>query len=276
VPEGPEIRQSADELQSVLLNQPITNLVFGLAHLKHFEAQIVGACCMKVAPRGKAMLISFDNGLYLFSHNQLYGKWVVLKKGQVHHTTRQLRIAITTPMGEARLYSASDIEVLTKSGLSTHPFLSKLGPDILDEALSDEAFIERFHLPQFLKRTLASLLLDQAFIAGTGNYLRSEILFDQKLNPKCRLGELSQKQRTALAMAVREITQRSYETHGICVSKPDQKQLRAEKNDYEYYRFSVFGHDGRACLRCSTPIEKTNIASRRLYFCPNCQGEPCR
>jgi endonuclease-8 len=231
---------------------------------------------MKVAPRGKAMLISFDNGLYLFSHNQLYGKWVVLKKGQVHHTTRQLRIAITTPMGEARLYSASDIEVLTKSGLSTHPFLSKLGPDILDEALSDEAFIERFHLPQFLKRTLASLLLDQAFIAGTGNYLRSEILFDQKLNPKCRLGELSQKQRTALAMAVREITQRSYETHGICVSKPDQKQLRAEKNDYEYYRFSVFGHDGRACLRCSTPIEKTNIASRRLYFCPNCQGEPCR
>ncbi len=276
MPEGPEIRQSADELQSVLLNQPITNLVFGLAYLKHFEAQIVGACCMKVAPRGKAMLISFDNGLYLFSHNQLYGKWVVLKKGQVHHTTRQLRIAITTPMGEARLYSASDIEVLTKSGLSTHPFLSKLGPDILDEALSDEAFIERFHLPQFLKRTLASLLLDQAFIAGTGNYLRSEILFDQKLNPKCRLGELSQKQRTALAMAVREITQRSYETHGICVSKPDQKQLRAEKNDYEYYRFSVFGHDGRACLRCSTPIEKTNIASRRLYFCPNCQGEPCR
>lgn len=276
MPEGPEIRQSADELQSVLLNQPIKHLAFGLMHLKHFEARIVGARCLNVAPRGKAMLITFDNGLYLFSHNQLYGKWVVLNKGQVNQTSRQLRIAITTPLGEAHLYSASDIEVLNKSSLAAHPFLSKLGPDILDDALSDEAFIERFHFPRFFKRSLASLLLDQGFIAGTGNYLRSEILFDQKLNPKCRLGDLCQEQRSALALAVRKITQRSYETHGICVSKPYQKQLQAEKNDYEYYRFAVFGHDDRACLRCATPIEKTNIASRRLYFCPNCQGEPCR
>lgn len=276
MPEGPEIRQSADELQSVLHNQPIQHFVFGLAHLKHFEERLIGTRCVKVAPRGKAMLITFENGLYLFSHNQLYGKWVVLQKGQAHHTTRQLRIAIATPLGEARLYSASDIEVLTKSSLMAHPFLSKLGPDILDETLCDEAFIERFHFPQFLKRTLGSLLLDQGFIAGTGNYLRSEILFEQKLNPQCRLGELSQEKRTALAMAVREITQRSYKTQGVCVSKTYQKQLQAEKNDYEYYRFAVFGHDGRACLRCATPIERTNIASRRLYFCPNCQGAPCR
>ena len=39
---------------------------------------------------------------------------------------------IRTPNHAARLYSASDIEVLDPVGLASHPFLAKLGPDLLD------------------------------------------------------------------------------------------------------------------------------------------------
>ena len=40
----------------------------------------------------------------------------------------------TTPTGDrtALLYSASDISILTDAKLQQHPYISRLGPDLLD------------------------------------------------------------------------------------------------------------------------------------------------
>jgi endonuclease-8 len=46
---------------------------FGLPRLVRFSEELVGSCVERVESRGKALLIRFDLGLSLYSHNQLYG-----------------------------------------------------------------------------------------------------------------------------------------------------------------------------------------------------------
>jgi endonuclease-8 len=54
---------------------------------------------------------------------------------------------------------------------------------------------------------LGSLYLDQGFLAGIGNYLRSEILFAACLHPAGKPRELAAKTRNRLARQTRKIAQ---------------------------------------------------------------------
>jgi endonuclease-8 len=64
-------------------------------------------------------------------------------------------------------------------------------------------------------------MLDQSFIAGLGNYLRSEILFAAGLHPDLRPLDLSRKQVGDLARHTLQLSLRSYQTGGI-INKPSR------------------------------------------------------
>jgi endonuclease VIII len=177
VPEGPEIRRAADAVERVLAGRRVVEVRFGLARLRRYRGVLEGSTVTSVDTRGKAMLTRFDNDLTLYSHNQLYGRWYISRRGEYPDTGRSLRVALHTATHSALLYSASDIDVLTDEEIASHPLLSKLGPDILDRRLTVAGVSGRLCRPDFRNRALASLYLDQRFLAGIGNYLRSEILF---------------------------------------------------------------------------------------------------
>ena len=50
------------------------------------------------------------------------------------------------------------------------------------------------------------------------------------------------------------------------------RRMRAEGFRRREYRHFVFDRDGEPCHRCETEIEKVQVAGRRLYYCPECQG----
>lgn len=177
MPEGPEIRRAADNLEAAIKGKPLTDVWFAFPQLKTYQSQLIGQHVTHVETRGKALLTHFSNDLTLYSHNQLYGVWRVVDTGEESQTTRVLRVKLQTADKTILLYSASDIEMLTPEQLTTHPFLQRVGPDVLDPNLTPEVVKERLLLPRFRNRQFAGLLLDQAFLAGLGNYLRVEILW---------------------------------------------------------------------------------------------------
>ena len=126
MPEGPEIRQAADEVAKALVDRPVTEIFFAFDRLKSFEDILTGEKVTAVKTRGKAMVICFTVPLYIYSHNQLYGRWYVRKLQSYPTTNRQLRLAVHNSKKSALLYSASDIQVLDEHGLATHPFLSRV------------------------------------------------------------------------------------------------------------------------------------------------------
>ena len=263
MPEGPEVRLAADRVAAALRGRAIEEAWFAPHELRARGETLVGAIVTAVETRGKAMLTRFDNGLTLYSHNQLYGRWYTTRRGRRPDTTRDLRVALHNGRHSAWLYSASDVELLDEAGLAAHPFLAKLGPDVLDDSLEAGMLASRLAENRFHRRSLGSLYLDQRFLAGIGNYLRSEILFASRLHPALAPRELAGAERKRLARESLKLARRSYATRGVTLPAS-----RARGGD----RFWVFGRDDLPCRRCGAVILRMDVGSRRLYLCPGCQS----
>ena len=76
MPEGPEIFLTARAVHAAVAQQPCT---LELCHpiLAAKAHSLRGVQIARVPARSKAMLTEFVNGVVLYSHNQLYGEWVV-------------------------------------------------------------------------------------------------------------------------------------------------------------------------------------------------------
>ncbi|MGO3005257.1 MAG: zinc finger domain-containing protein, partial [Halomonas sp.] len=152
-----------------------------------------------------------------------------------------------------------------------HPFLSRLGPDLLSQEVTAGDVQQRLNLKQFHKRSLGALLLDQGLVAGLGNYLRSEILFFAQLSPKTRPIDLSPGQQQMLAKCIIETTLQTYQTAGITNCDAWIKQAKVAGEPRSQWRFAVFDRAGLQCHRCGEVIQRIMVGSRRLYLCPRCQ-----
>ncbi len=271
MPEGPEIKRAAQRIAKVLVGQVAEKVEFGLPRLQRFSELLSGDTIVDVRPRGKALLTRFEQGLTIYSHNQLYGCWYINKRGVLPNTQRTLRVAVHTHERSALLYSASDIEVLDDDALAQHPFLRRLGPDVLDEQLAWREIAQRLASTEFSRRAVGGLYLNQQFLAGIGNYMRSEILFAAKLWPWTQPQHLSRKQLGQLARLTLKISQQAYATSGVTNTAARVRRLQKAGVRREDYRFMVFGRDGLPCYLCATPISRDAISSRRLYYCPTCQ-----
>ena len=271
MPEGPEIRRAADKIEAVLKDKTVENIQFGLPGLKKFARPLKGSKVLSLETRGKALLTHFDSGLTVYSHNQLYGVWHVVKRDKLPKTNRQLRLAIHTAQHSALLYSASDISVWKTENIEEHPFLKRIGPDILNPHLTWQIVAERLLSKSFSGRALNSIYLDQAFLAGLGNYLRSEILFIAGIHPAKKARELSKGQIGKLARSTLELSQRSYALQGVTLPERQYKALKKEGFTYGKARFFVFGRANQSCRVCATTIRRSSANARRIYTCSTCQ-----
>ena len=272
MPEGPEIRRAADEVQAALKGHRTLEVWFGLQPLKSFERQLTGAIVTRVETHGKAMLTRFDNDLTIYSHNQLYGRWCTRPCRQLPETKRQLRLAIHNSRMSALLYSASNIQVLDSEQLSEHPFLSRLGPDLLAAETTSGEILERLNSKNWRNRRLGTLLTDQRFAAGLGNYLRCELLFLNRLHPVTRPSDCGQEQLFRLAESMTGLPRQSYATGGITNDLARAKALMNEGSSFEDARFHLFRRAGRPCYQCGTNIEKQAAGGQVCYICPVCQS----
>jgi len=272
MPEGPEIRLAADRLARVLNGKVPERIDLLLPRLARHAAQLRGKRILSVQPRAKALLIHFDGDHSLYSHNQLYGRWYVVRAGKTPKTGRSLRLAIHTRDHSALLYSASDIGVLNANQLRRHPYLCKLGPDLLGPDVTPADVRAQVEDSRFQRRSLASLLLDQGFFAGLGNYLRSEILHVAGLPHDLTLGAIGAASRLRLADTAIAMTRQAYRCRGVTNDLERVAHLKAEGLSYAQYRHYVFARAGLGCWTCNTLIQRVDVSGRAVFFCPRCQS----
>ncbi|HKJ23883.1 MAG TPA: endonuclease VIII, partial [Myxococcota bacterium] len=112
---------------------------------------------------------------------------------------------------------------------------------------------------------------DQGFLAGVGNYLRSEILFAARLHPDRRPRDLGPDERLAFATAARQVSRRAYRQAGVTVGPESFRRHLGRGEGRETARFAVFARAGGACRDCGARVERVERGSRRLYLCRACQ-----
>lgn len=277
MPEGPEIRRMVDDIAKAVGGQKADQVFFAFERFKHFEPILAGREVQSVEARGKAVLVFFaadggDGPWCVYSHNQLYGKWRMGKPDREPRTNRQLRFAVYCARKAARLYSASDIQLVRPEELPQISYLARLGPDPLNQTVTAEDLVAVLEDKRFRGRSLGSLLLDQGFVAGVGNYLRSEILFEAGIAPSVRPRDLEDAGRKRLADAILTLMFRAYRLKGV--TNDPERARRLQKNGWSFgqRRHMVFNRESQTCHDCGAVISRRIMASRRLYFCPVCQG----
>lgn len=261
----------AQRVERAVVGKALTEVWFAFPHLQAQAERLQSQQVERVHTLGKALIIRFTGGDAVYTHNQLYGRWLFSSADRRPDSRRQLRLALSTAQRSALLYSASDIELIAGKELDQHPFMRRAGLDILSSKADPDAIADWMAQKQFARRRLGLLLLDQGFLAGVGNYLRSEILFLAGVHPAERPVDLSRERFETLAEVTYSLMWRSVKTAGM-TNDPDRViQLKAAGWRRRDYRHFVFSRADQACFICGSAILRETVAGRRLYRCPNCQ-----
>lgn len=271
MPEGPEIHIEADSIRKAIGGSACRYIQFYHEHLKPFEKELSERMVESVEAYGKGLVISFEGDTHIFSHNQLYGKWYITTAGNYPKTSRSLRLEIQNDHKSALLYSASDIDVMDGESIKQHPYLSSIGPDVI-RAEDTAPVLDQATSKSFRNRSFSALLLDQHFLAGVGNYLRSEILFHAGIHPSEKPSDLSDSKLTQFCKSAILISQRAYQNRGITNHDENVAAAKAEGLTRRHYRHFVFGREDKPCYSCGNIIRKDRMGGRRIYISETCQN----
>lgn len=196
-----------------------------------------GAVVSDVEARGKHLLVHTDDGRCLHAHLGLHGS-VRLRppgEGRGRHVLRT---------------AAGDLVIAGRVELANRPPQLRLGPDLLHGGFDAAAYLRR---ARAVDRPVGELLLDQRVLAGIGNVVKSETLWERRQSPFAPASALSDRRLLELAATARRELR-----DGVTGRLPA----------------NVYRRTGRPCPRCRTPVASTPQGehARRTYFCPRCQA----
>lgn len=181
----------------------------------------------------------------------------------------QVRLRLLTDVTCADLRGPTACELLTSDEVTA--VIAKLGPDpLVDDVQEGE---ERFASVVRRKPTsIALLLMDPGVVSGIGNVYRAELLFRARLNPHTPGRDVPEEVVRELwrdwvrLLAIGVETGQMMTMDGL---DPDAyRKAMANRDD----RHWVYHRAGLPCRMCGTAIVVEELATRKLYWCPNCQA----
>ena len=245
MPEGDSLHRAAQSLQALVGECVEVETPSPRSSGKRLVERLNGLRLESVDAVGKNLLLRFEGGLVLRSHLRMTGRWRVEPRGA--RRAGRPWLVLRGAEYEAVLWNGPVLELgrgSARTGL--------LGPDILGDPPDYESMLERLgSAPP--ERAVGDAILDQRLVAGIGNLWKAEALWEARISPWRRLGELEERE----LLAVLDAAHRLMRT-GVEGTRP----LR-----------HVYRRAGRACRRCGTVIRShpQGAAARIAYWCPGCQ-----
>jgi len=303
MPEGPEVRKYADALDAALTGRAIVSLEARTKDarkwLEQNESRLAGLRVERVVSHGKHLIGYIERDFFFHSHLMMWGRWQTFgptlrrrksKPIELPEKDRRERARIVVEGAAAILLSAPIFNVGEGDPYDVIEILGTLGPDALP-------YRGRFNRAEFLRRllstehkdeTIGAALLNQRIVAGLGNYLRAEVLFNCKLNPWLTASEITQPKINCLLKTIPRLASDAYK-RGATAADEDRERMASDPSlvyvpGREYgTRHMVFRRTNLPCLRCGEKIrqlrQKTSQAeadeeerTRIVYFCAKCQG----
>ncbi|MBS4201795.1 bifunctional DNA-formamidopyrimidine glycosylase/DNA-(apurinic or apyrimidinic site) lyase [Bacillus sp. FJAT-49732] len=268
MPELPEMETYKSLLQQKIGGQTITDVVINREKsinipADDFTRSVVNQKIQSITRRAKYLIFQLQNGSCLLLHLMLGGWMFYGKKEDKPDRTVQIQLSF----GDYNLYfiglRLGYLHLLTPELLEKE--LQKIGPEPLDPSFSLDTILAAL---RGRRGNLKTTLLNQECIAGIGNRYSDEILWQAQLLPERKIHKLEHDNIVHLYNSIKFILQKAIQTGGY-MSEP------FFHGDYKTggYINMMYVHDreGKPCYRCGESIVKTEISSRKTYFCENCQ-----
>lgn len=262
MPEGDTIRRIARALAAELTGRTLDRVEI---RDRGDVVELAGRRVLGVEARGKHMFVHLEGGWSLRAHLGMNGRWVRRHAGQPRpRGATGLLVAGDSVYACERAYS---LETVRTTALRTHGKLARLGPDLLADPPPLAEAVARARLPAYRDREVGDLLLDQRVAAGIGNVYKSEVLFECRLHPRARVGQLEPAELERLFERAASLMRANLRTRRR-TTVPLARRPRPSSD-----RLWVYGRAGRPCLECGTPVERflQGDMARSTYHCPACQ-----
>jgi len=134
--------------------------------------------------------------------------------------------------------------------------LGRLGPDAL--TVPGRTLLARLGRR---RGSVKAALMDQTLVAGVGNILADEILWQARLHPLRPVPTLTDEERAVLVRTLHRVLREAVRRYDYVERKPS-------------WLASVRGRPDARCPRCGTPLARTVVGGRTTWFCPACQTAP--
>ncbi len=152
--------------------------------------------------------------------------------------------------------------------------IKSLGIDALDKKFTLKKFKEILEKRQ--NSLIGIILMDQNLIAGIGNIYRSEILFDAKILPTRKIGDLKSKEIEKLYKSIQKILKKALKMRGT--SDNDYRDTAGAPGGFHKV-LKVYRREGQKChtyrlrgKKCGVTVKRIKLRQRSVFYCPKCQN----
>ena len=268
MPEWPEMEHYKRLLNHTAKGQLITDVITQREKslnvpISEFTRRVCTRRIVEVTRRAKMLLFHLDSEDTLLLHLMLGG--VICYGSEAEKPDRTVQV--TLQFGKQRLYfiglRLGYLHIYNDEQVTER--LSNLGIEPFDPLLVESTFSDRI---TSIRRPLKVTLTDQSILAGIGNCYSDEICFAAKLLPSRKANELTAEERSTLFMGMRNVLREAVD-YGGYMDRPFQTGDRIT-GGYDS-RCKVYDREDQPCVRCGTPIRRAEIASKKTFYCPNCQ-----
>jgi endonuclease-8 len=255
VPEGDTLVRTAAGLRPWLLGRPILVARTNGPGAQPRVERVVGATVTAVEAVGKNLLIRLDNGLELRTHLRMHGSWHRYALGERwRRPAARARLVLEVEGSVAVCFDAPVVELFEQRAEAVHPTLARLGPDLLAADVDADEAVLRLRHPSRAGLSIAEVLLDQRALAGIGNEVKNEVLWQAKRSP------------WTLVAGTPEDGLRDLVTLAVAVLREGAATGRRPRH--------VYRRAGLPCPRCGSLIRverQGRDLPRLTFWCPGCQ-----
>ena len=252
MPEGDTIHRAARRLNAALAEREIERAEAPnpRSPVHHRAGELRGRVLERAEARGKHLLAHFSGDVVVHSHLGMNGRWWIARDGETPRGRPWLLLA--SGPGVAAQSGGQILRIVSESRARNDPGLMQLGPDPLGPGFDRTAAVRRL-LEAGRGRQVGDAVLDQRILAGVGNAIRVEGLFQARISPWRPVAELEPGEAERLVHEIQRVMRASVE-HG--------RRPR-----------SIYGGTREPCPRCGGRIESRGQgdANRTAYWCPRCQ-----
>ena len=274
MPELPEVETIKNELKLILLNNDINKILINTNNLriplkKKKIKKLEGLRVVKIARRGKYILIFFNKDYVLLIHLGMSGRILLKNKPYrtkkhdhlIFHVNKMYYIILNDP----RRFGL--VDVISNEQLLDSTYLKHLGVEPLTK---DFNFIYLKKVLSQTKTNIKNALLNQRLIAGLGNIYVNESLFRSKIFPFKIASTLSKKQILLLCLNIKKVLRYAIKAKGSSIS--DFKLPSGLLGNFQN-KFKVYNRVGKFCKNknCKEKIVKVIKNGRSTYYCKKCQ-----
>ncbi len=286
MPELPEVEIVKQSLVKNLKSQKVLKVIVRNRNLrfklpKNFENIIKNRKILNITRFSKYIIIELSNKLYCILHLGMSGTIHIIKKNKKNLVTntsfyhspflpkkhnhvelifKNLRLVYNDPrrFGYFLILNSS---IKLKSFINNYgiePFNKNFNYNYVKSKLNDK------------KKNIKNYLLDQKFVSGIGNIYASEILFQSKINPQKKSGDLSDYELNDLVKYSKIVLYNSIKKGGSSIR--NFVNTSGVSGSFQKY-FKVYEREGKKCpkINCDGKILRIVISNRSTFYCNSCQ-----